>query len=421
MAAGEDSTAPLFRAEALAASRRRLWGDLLLIQPPGATSMVVLVLAFLAAAATLLTFGEFTRTERVRGHLVPEGGVFAVRVAQAGVVTRLLVAEGERIVAGQPLVEIRDARSSAEGPGPAAAALESVDAQLRRLARQRATELSSLERARDADGAALERLEARIDSLADQFDHARARVELSMRATERIRALVAQGHLPRQQLELAEAEHHDLARAAEALTGSRLGLAQEAVRLRERIDGHAARRERFLLGLADARDALLRERIELDARRASWLRAPRAGRVSSLNVVRGEPALPGQALMTLMPEGARMSAVLLVPSRAAGFVRPGQRVRLLYDAFPFTRFGVHPGEVVAVSRSILAPDEVSGPTRVSEPVYKVRVRPLSDRVLAYGESIPLRPGMALEADVELETRALWRWVLDPLLALKGRL
>ena len=39
---------------------------------------------------------------------------------------------------------------------------------------------------------------------------------------------------------------------------------------------------------------------------------------------------------------------------------------------------------------------------------------------AYGEAVPLQPGMQLEADVLIETRRLYQWVLDPLHSLTGR-
>jgi membrane fusion protein len=110
-----------------------------------------------------------------------------------------------------------------------------------------------------------------------------------------------------------------------------------------------------------------------------------------------------------------------VPSRAIGFVEPGQAVRLLYDAFPYTRFGAHGGEVVSVGRSILAPEELDAPARSREPVYKVRVRPDRGAVTAYGREVPLQAGMALEADLRLERRRLWRWLFEPILALRGRL
>jgi membrane fusion protein len=40
-------------------------------------------------------------------------------------------------------------------------------------------------------------------------------------------------------------------------------------------------------------------------------------------------------------------------------------------------------------------------------------------VIAYGEAVPLQPGMQLEADVLMGTRRLYQWVLDPLHSLTG--
>jgi membrane fusion protein len=51
----------------------------------------------------------------------------------------------------------------------------------------------------------------------------------------------------------------------------------------------------------------------------------------------------------------------------------------------------------------------------------VRVRPEADAVAAYGRAIPLQAGMALEADLRLERRRLWRWLFEPVLAMRGRL
>jgi membrane fusion protein len=44
----------------------------------------------------------------------------------------------------------------------------------------------------------------------------------------------------------------------------------------------------------------------------------------------------------------------------------------------------------------------------------------SQNVIAYGEPRALRAGMAVEADVLLETRHLYEWVLEPLYSLRGK-
>lgn len=417
----EQRGAGLFRPQALEASRRRLWGELLLTQPPGTGAMLMLAVTFLLAAGALLARGEFTRTERVGGYLVPEGGVIGVQAPQGGLVARVLVAEGDAVAAGQRLIEIRDVRGLAGGDDAGEAALATIDARLARLARLRAAEGERLARERDVDRASLQRVRARGEAL--RASRARAEEELGLleRSEARVRVLAAQGHLAPQQQDGVTRERLAGERRIAALRTSALDLEEEAARLQARLNGWAARRRARLAELDDRADALRNERISTGGRVAFWLRAPRAGRIASLGVVAGETARPGRDLLTLLEPDARMTAVLLVPSRAVGFVRTGQRVRLLYDAFPFTRFGVHPGTVVGVGRSILVPAELSGPATASEPVYKVRVRPERDAIRAYGAAVPLQAGMAVEADIELEKRRLWRWLLEPLLALGARL
>jgi membrane fusion protein len=56
----------------------------------------------------------------------------------------------------------------------------------------------------------------------------------------------------------------------------------------------------------------------------------------------------------------------------------------------------------------------------TEPIYRITVRLASQTVTAYGAQVPLQPGMTLEADVALERRRLFEWVLDPLYAVTGR-
>jgi membrane fusion protein len=81
--------------------------------------------------------------------------------------------------------------------------------------------------------------------------------------------------------------------------------------------------------------------------------------------------------------------------------------------------------VRSVSRSTVGPAELLGdgaalPGLVpGEPVYRVTVELARQTATAYGEEVALQPGMQLEADVLIETRRLYRWVLDPLYSLTG--
>jgi len=59
--------------------------------------------------------------------------------------------------------------------------------------------------------------------------------------------------------------------------------------------------------------------------------------------------------------------------------------------------------------------DVSIPIEIKEPFYKVTVALDRPDIDAYGESMPLQPGMLLKADIILERRSLMDWLLTPLL------
>ena len=124
--------------------------------------------------------------------------------------------------------------------------------------------------------------------------------------------------------------------------------------------------------------------------------------------------------MTIVPSGSELQAELYVPSRAAGFIAEGQVVRLLYDAFPYTRFGPGFGAIAAISTAVLRPEEVGAAVKVTEPVYRVVVNLKAAFMQGYGRMMPLQSGMALTADILLEDRSFLDLLLDPLRAATRR-
>ena len=156
------------------------------------------------------------------------------------------------------------------------------------------------------------------------------------------------------------------------------------------------------------------------SRRELVLRAPVAGMVTAIAVQVGAAVSPGRPLLAMLPDGARLEARLLVPSRDAGLLQLDQAVVLRLDAFPYQRFGMQRGRVRSVARSIQLPGEVEGPVALEAPAYAVVVTLEAEAVRAYGREWPLRPGLLLEADIILERTPLYRRLLDPLRAI-GRL
>jgi membrane fusion protein len=165
---------------------------------------------------------------------------------------------------------------------------------------------------------------------------------------------------------------------------------------------------------------LAQQKTQLLAAQAYIVVAPVAGRVSALLAAEGRSMAAGMALMTIVPEKTDLRADLYAPTRAIGFVRPGQEARLLYDAFPYQRFGSFGAQVSSVSRIVLDPRDVDVPLKLEEPVYRVEVTLDRQSVDAFGDRLSLQPGMTLRANIVLERRSFLDWLLSPLHAVVNR-
>jgi membrane fusion protein len=120
--------------------------------------------------------------------------------------------------------------------------------------------------------------------------------------------------------------------------------------------------------------------------------------------------------LEIIPAHSVLQAQLFIPARAAGFVRVGQRVRILYDAFPYQKFGTYGGRITEVSQTILTASDVSGPVALREPAYRVVAALDRPDIETRERKIPLRPDMLLKADIILEKRTLMSWLIEPLLS-----
>jgi membrane fusion protein len=162
------------------------------------------------------------------------------------------------------------------------------------------------------------------------------------------------------------------------------------------------------------------QRAQALASRAYVITAPITGTVTALQAAPGRAAEVATPLMTIVPDGSRLHAEIYAPTRAIGFVKPGQEVRLLYDAFPYQRFGSFSGRIARVSQTVLDPREIASPIKSEEPVYRIDVTVADQSVKAFGESLRLQPGMTLSANIILERRSFLDWLLQPLEAVMRR-
>jgi hemolysin D len=117
---------------------------------------------------------------------------------------------------------------------------------------------------------------------------------------------------------------------------------------------------------------------------------------------------PAEQLLVVVPKDQTLEVEARVLNKDIGFVRAGQSVTVKVESFPFTRYGVIPGEVTSVSNDAIA-DEKLGL------YYAARVRVAKSSMRVDGVDVLLSPGMAVTAEVTTGTRRLIEFVLSPVM------
>lgn len=418
----KDVTSPLFRKEALDAKCRGSLGSVSLAQPLRLWALTLGAALVAIIVGLFLTLGSYTRRSKVAGQLVPSMGLSTVTAPETGLISRLDVIEGSPVNRGQTLAVVTVPRATVT-EGDTLAALE------RRLERRREGLIEGRSAQKDLiaaqDTGYRSQLSVARHELAQvetEIGIRQAQIRISEETLQRLRQLEDDRYVSL--LEIKQQESSGL-----SWHGEMQALQRQAIVIRRSIE-QLEQASRELLGQRRATDAALtrdlalleQEKLEVQARGALTVNAPVAGTVSAQMIKSGQTVQAGQPLLTLLPVNAELEAELLVPSRAIGFIEPGDRVLLRYQAYPYQKFGHHEGKVIQISRSALIPGELgalTGSTRTGEPLYRVTVSLAKQVVTAYGKDESLKPGMLLDADILGERRRLIEWILEPLYSLKG--
>jgi membrane fusion protein len=406
----------LFRREAVDFQRgQHEFGEITLLQPVSTKLLTWALTAVVTVAIVFLCFAQFSRKQTVPGYLIPASGTMKVFPTRAGFVTDLYVAEGQHVEAGDKLFTVATPEVMADGEDVNAAKLASMWHQKEMLEHQIAAEQRTAAAEHDRLTALVSSTEAEIGDIRGQIDFQEKRIRIAETLVSTAQELLTKGYMSavegqRRQDALLE-QRQNLVVLRRQLSEKQNKLAETKHAL-EALPTETARK---IQPLGDEIATIEQRRAEAKGQSSHVVRAPAAGQIAMLQVHKGKTVQPQQLQLEIVPESSPLRAELLIPTRAAGFVRVGQDVRLLYDAFPYQNFGAYSGRIAEVSNTIVTKADAAGPIAPEEPVYKATVVLDRPDVDANGRKVPLEAGMLLQAKIILDRRSLARWILDPLL------
>ncbi len=352
----------LFRPEALERHGERLRGALILNQPLAHTLFTAFLTGLVAVALVFLVRHDYARKQTVAGVLVPDRGLLELRAPATGSLAELHVAPDALVEAGTRLFTVR------------------------------------LDHTLAGDGAVTEQL----------LDEARVQESALQQQMRELELLLANEQL------LLDVKARSLARATSLRDRGLLAQADHDAVYAQLLQQQGAV-GRLLLQEAQLRaDAaeLQKQQVRLAAEQDTTVLAPVRGRVAAVLRQPGMGVTAQEPVIVLVPEGALLQAELWLPSSASGFVNPGQAVNLRYDAFPYQKFGVQPATVSEIAQSAVL-------TQGGPPLFLARATLQHQDIIAFGSLHPLRPGMALSADIVVDRRSLFEWLLEPLFSIRG--
>ena len=410
----------LFRDEVLEARKQRLYGEVVLTQPLSTKMMVTALFAIIIIVGVWVSQGTYSRIETVPGILVTNQATAKIYPTQQGIVTKLVVGEGAIVRKGDRLAVVKLDRQGENGRDVLQQSAVSIDDRMRLSEEQIsiAGQRMNLEHSRLIG--VISSAEQQIASL-DQQAELQAQVVASNRQIfEQIAKVVERGFVSKVEFERRRQTLISSEQQYENLKQQKLSRQAEIAQAKAQIMALPIETARNSGDIRLQQSALAQQKTQLEGERSYVIIAPISGRVTAIQTAEGRMANGQSPLMVIMPQGSNLRAELYAPTKAIGFVKPGQQARILFDAFPYQRFGSFGGRIISVSKTVFDPRETDVPIKLEQAVYKITVKLDKQHVTGYGDKIPLQPGMTLNANIVLERQSFLDWILAPLNAVKKR-
>jgi membrane fusion protein, hemolysin D len=422
--------------------------------------MMGFLVILVAVAIAWACLGELDIVASANGRIIPSGQIKLIQPLEIGVVKRIMVADGDRVRAGDVLIEL-DTTTNAADRDKIARDLMQAEVDVARLHATVAGNVDNFAPPPGADptlaeagrrqlAAQLAQYRAKIEGLDRQItaksaerDHATAVIakinaslpllqeKVDMYATLRVNQLTSKVLLIEAERQLVEAKHDRIASGHQVEEAE----AQIAALIQQRHEADADFHRQALDDLRKESQYAAEQRQDLikatQRTGLQILRAPVGGTVEQLSVhTIGGVVTPAQTLMVIVPHGTTLEVEAMLPNRDAGFVHAGQSAELKVEAFTYTRYGLLHGKVRSVSRDALrnerdasAPDrdQASGKSSPREgqnslpggTAYVARITLAETEVETEQGPRPLEMGMTVMAEIKTGQRRIIEYLLSP--------
>ncbi len=398
-------------------------------------TIAVFFLVFLAWAS----WASLEEVTRGAGRVIPSRQVQVIQHLEGGIVSEILVSEGDTVEEGQVLMRIDNVRAASDYREKRArylgvlAAIARLEAEIEEKAITFPPEV--LAEAREVAESEVALFNSRQEKLQTDLEILRRQAEQRERELAELESRLAQAReshrLVKEELDLtrrlarqrlvSKTDLLRLERQANDLEGeieqTRLAITRVESAVREayqRIENAYSKfRSDALRELSNLQSELAGlEQIVLageDRVRRTELRSPVRGIVKKIYInTRGGVVAPGERLIEVVPlEDTLLIEANIRPADIA-FIRPGQAATVKITAYDYAIYGGLDGRVEHISADTITDDR-------GESFYLIRVRTDRNYLGTEEEPLAIIPGMTAEVDILTGRKTVLDYLLKPVL------
>jgi len=381
---------------------RDLHAALLDQKPPSNRLVLYLMFAVVIAAFSWAALTRVDEVTRGNGKVISNSGEQLIQSLEGGILAKLHVQRGDKVEAGQVLLDIDATRAVAafrEGMGKMVA-LQASAVRLRAEAYDKPLEfpaslLGQPDLIRDETQTYSSRRQALDQSVAElQRSMALADQEVSM--SEK---LVARGLI----------SDMELLRMKRGVSELRLQIAERQNKFRADANGELMRIESEL---AQSRENVVAKQ---DTARRTTITSPVRGVVKDIRInTRGGIIQPGATIMEIVPLDDRLLIETRVRPQDVAFLREGLPATVKITAYDYAIYGGLDGFVEQISPDTLREDSRTAiAANGEETYYRVLVRTREASLKVDGKMLPIIPGMTTTVDIRSGEKSILDYVLKP--------
>ena len=357
-------------------------------------AFVALLLSFLVWSY----FAELVEVSTGTGKVIPTSREQVIQSLEGGIISELLVREGDIVDAGQVLAQL-DLTKTAATVGESTARYRAALASIARLeAEVNQTKIQFPEELKDYPH--LVQTETRLYQARKQG------------LEESIGGLRKSLNLVQQELRLTRS----LAEAGAASNVEVLKLQREVSELQMKMTD---RRSEYMVM---AREELAKAKAEADSLESVikgrsdsllrlTLRSPVRGIVKDVAVTtRGGVIPPNGQLMAIVPLDDHLLIEARISPRDVAFIYPGQEAKVKITSYDYSIYGGLDGEVTLIS-----PDTIQDEVKPENYYYRVFIRTKTDSLANdTGALFPIVPGMIATVDIKTGEKSVFEYLMKPI-------